>query len=105
MWATKLADQGADRFAHGGRNEVELTGLGRSPKLPVLPCRLIAGFQLSTEAIDALLRLYRTLAKGNEDRGLTDRWLMSAGQIISCRLREHRCSSWGRVGSILRRRE
>jgi hypothetical protein len=28
--ATKLANQGADRLAHGRRNEVELTGLGRA---------------------------------------------------------------------------
>ena len=31
------------------RPEVELTGLGRRRKLPVLPRRQIAGFQLSTE--------------------------------------------------------
>jgi hypothetical protein len=50
MRATELAHEIADRFAHGRGDEVELTGLGRPGKLPVLRCPQIAGFQLSTEA-------------------------------------------------------
>ena len=46
MRASELADQSADRFAHGRGNEVELTGLGRAGncrfcpvhKLPVFNC-------------------------------------------------------------------
>jgi hypothetical protein len=46
MRPTELADQSADRFAHGRRNEVELTGLGHAGncrfcpvhKLPVFTC-------------------------------------------------------------------
>jgi hypothetical protein len=35
---SELADESTDRFAHRRGNEVELTGLGRPEKLPVLPC-------------------------------------------------------------------
>ena len=50
VWAAKLAHQGPHRLAHRGGDEVELPSLGRRPKWSVLPCRLIVGFQLSTEA-------------------------------------------------------
>jgi hypothetical protein len=48
--AAQLADETPHRLALGGCREVELISLGRWPKLSVLPCRLIVGFQLSTEA-------------------------------------------------------
>ena len=50
MRATELADQGAQRFAHRGHVEVELIGLDRLKKMPLLRCRSIAAFDLSTEA-------------------------------------------------------
>ena len=49
MRTTELAHQSPDRLARGGGHEVELTGLGPLGKWPVLTCRLMAGFQLSTE--------------------------------------------------------
>ena len=45
-WRTKVH---TDLRTEDG-DEVELTSLGRRRKWPVLPCRLIAGFQPSTEA-------------------------------------------------------
>ncbi len=48
--AAQLADESADGLAERGPDEVELTSLDHPPKWPVLPCRLMAGFQMSTEA-------------------------------------------------------
>jgi hypothetical protein len=44
----KLAHEDPHGLAHGGGHEVELTSVSRR-KLPVVSCRQIAGFQLSTE--------------------------------------------------------
>ena len=46
-WRTKVQ---TDLRTEDG-DEVELTGLDRPPKWPVLRCRLMAGFQMSTEGI------------------------------------------------------
>ena len=54
--AAELAHQGPDRLAHGGGHEVELHR-SRSParKWPVLKCRSMAGFEVSTEGVSAVL--------------------------------------------------
>jgi IstB-like ATP binding protein len=50
MRTAQLADESADGLAERGPDEVELTSLDRPPKWPLLRCRLMAGFQMSTEA-------------------------------------------------------
>jgi hypothetical protein len=55
MRPAQLADESADGLAHRGWDEVKLTRLDRPPKWPLLRCRLMAGFQMSTEVRFAAL--------------------------------------------------
>src|SRR5438034_3194840 len=77
MRTTQLANENPDRLAHRRRDEVELTGLGRRQKMPVLTCPQIAGFEPSTEA----LRAFRADWFSRRDRKSTR--LNSSHTVIS----------------------
>src|SRR5437016_14116830 len=67
MRTAKLADESADRLAHRGRDEVELTSLGRPPRM--------AGFAVSGNgrfsAVHRGLRLERRGASPSDQSSVT----------------------------------
>ena len=88
MRTTELADQSADRFAHGRGNEVELTGLGRAGncrfcpvhKLPVFNCPPRIQCRIMASGYTEGSTLCRRMSKTRESREADPKNLERFGQ-------------------------